>query len=212
MRSKLFILSLFVSFISLAQTSPLDTLYLMNGRIITSSVLDTNSVSVLITDPENPTKKISIDNESLFAVKYGKGNRFYYYQQDTIKNWYTQDEMWLFMQGERDARKGFKAKGSFLGGLAAGLAGGASGLAIGEAGAFFGPVLPLAFFTTVGIPKVRIKHNTVSNPEYLTHDVYILGYEREARAKRRRQSLLGGGIGVAIGYIAYFSLRSLVLK
>jgi hypothetical protein len=210
MRFKLFILSLFISFISYTQTSPLDTLYLMNGRTIASSVLDTNSASVQITDPENGTKKLTIENESLFAIKYGKGNLVYFYQEDTIKNWFTRDEMWLFMQGERDARKGFKARGAFWGGIAAGVAGGASGLAVGSAGAFFGPVLPIAFFTTVGIPKVWIRHSTVSNPEYLWHDAYILGYEREARAKRRRKSLFGGGIGVVIGYAAYFCLRGAI--
>ena len=175
----------------------------MNGKIITTSVLDTNSASVQVADPENSIKKITIDNESLFAIKYGKGNLVYYYQEDTIKNWFTRDEMWLFMQGERDARKGFKARGSFWGGLIAGVAGGASGLVVGSAGAFFGPVLPISFFTTVGIPKVWIRHSTVSNPNNLWHDAYILGYEREARAKRRRRSMIGGGIGLAIGYIAY---------
>ncbi len=207
MRFHFFILSLFISFISFSQTGSLDTLYLMNGRIIVSSVLDTNSASILINDPENTNKKISIENERLFAIKYGKGTLFYYYEQDSIKNWYTRDEMWLFMQGERDAKKGFKPWGSFFGGIVFGMAGGASGL-VADIGVFLGPVLPLAFFSTVGIPKVRIKHNTVSNPENLKHDVYILGYEREARAKRRRQSMLGGGIGIAVGYIAYFCLRS----
>jgi len=203
MRKQLAIFFFFISLVSLAQQKPADTLLLMNGRIIVSSVLDTNSVSVLITDPENANKKISFDNESLFAIKYGKGNLVYYYQEDTIKNWFTRDEMWLFMQGERDARKGFKARGAFWGGIVAGLGGGLSGLAIGDVGVFFGPVLPIAFFTTVGIPKIKIKHNTVSNIENLKQDAYILGYEREARAKRRRRSMIGGGIGLAIGYIAY---------
>ena len=210
MRYQTAILFLFISFFPFAQQKPVDTLLLMNGRIIVSSVLDTNDVAVIISDPKNVNKRINIDNESLFAIKYGNGGLNYYYQQDSIKNWYTRDEMWLFMQGERDAKKGFKPTGSLIGGILFGIAGGASGLAIDQAGVFFGPVLPLAFFTTVGIPKVRIKHNTVSNPENLKHDAYILGYEREARAKRRRQSMLGGGIGVAVGYIAYFCLRGFI--
>ncbi len=207
MRQQLTTLFLFISFISLAQQKQADTLLLMNGGIIISSVLDTNDVAVTISDPENASKKITIDNESLFAVKYSNGSLNYYYQQDSIKNWYTRDEMWLFMQGERDAKKGFKPTGALIGGILFGMAGGASGLGA-DIGVFLGPVLPLAFFSTVGIPKVRIKHSTVSNPDNLKHDVYILGYEREARAKRRRQSLLGGGIGVVAGYIAYFCLRS----
>lgn len=209
MRFYFFILSLFIYLFSFSQTVSLDTLYLMNGRIIISSVLDTNSASLVISDPENINKKISIENERVFAIKYGKGNLFYYYEQDSIKNWYTRDEMWLFMQGERDAKKGFKPQGSLIGGILFGMTGGASGLAA-DIGVFLGPILPLAFFSTVGIPKVRIKHSTVSNPDNLKQDAYILGYEREARAKRRRQSIVGGGIGVALGYIAYFCLRGAI--
>jgi|ERR1700756_1589141 len=194
----------------LAQRKKADTLYLMNGRIVVSPVIDTSFLAATFVDPEDSTKRTHIENDQLFAIKYNNGSVFYYYKQDTIANWYTRDEMWLFMQGERDARKGFKARGSFTGGLITGMIGGASGLAIGSLGAFFGPVVPLAFFTTVGIPKVRIKHKTVSNPNNLDYDAYILGYEREARTKRRRSSMIGGGIGVALGYIAYFSLRNVI--
>jgi hypothetical protein len=118
--------------------------------------------------------------------------------------------MWLYTQGERDAKKGFKPWGSLFGGMASGMVGGGSGLAIGSIGVFFGPILPIAFLSTVGIPKVRIKHNTVSNPNNLDYDAYILGYEREARTKRRRWAMLGGGIGAAVGYIAYFSLKNVL--
>src|SRR6185312_9252567 len=194
----------FLSNLVLAQKKRADTLYLMNGRILVSPVLDTSFLAATFVDPEDSTKRTHIENEQLFAIKYNNGDVFYYYKQDTITNWYSRDEMWLFTQGERDARKGFKPRGSFIGGIISGMAGGSSGLLVGSVGAFFGPVLPLAFFTTVGIPKVRIRHKTVSNINNLEYDAYLLGYEREARTKRRKASMIGGGIGVALGYIAYF--------
>jgi len=200
----------FLSNLVLAQKKRADTLYLMNGRILVSPVLDTSFLAATFVDPEDSTKRTHIENEQLFAIKYNNGDVFYYYKQDTITNWYSRDEMWLFTQGERDARKGFKPRGSFIGGIISGMAGGSSGLLVGSVGAFFGPVLPLAFFTTVGIPKVRIRHKTVSNINNLEYDAYLLGYEREARTKRRKASMIGGGIGVALGYIAYFSLRNLI--
>jgi len=193
-----------------AQQKKADTLYLMNGRIVVSPVLDTSFLAATFVDPEDSTKRTHIENDQLFAIKYSNGAVFYYYKQDTITNWYTRDEMWLFTQGERDARKGFKPWGSLTGGLISGMAGGASGLAIGSLGAFFGPIVPLAFLTTVGIPKVRIKHKTVSNINNLEYDAYLLGYEREARTKRRRYAMIGGSIGTALGYIAYFTLRNLI--
>ena len=185
-----------------AQRKPADSLFLMNGRIVVAPVLDTTLFAATIIDPEDSTKRAHIDNESLFAIKYHTGDLYYYYKQDTLQNFFSRDEMWLYMQGERDAKKGFKPWGSFYGTMAFGLVGGLSGT-------LFGPVAPAAFFLTVGIPKVRIRHNTVSNINYLEYDSYLLGYEREARAKRRRYSLIGGGIGVVAGYIAYFCLRSI---
>ncbi|MFI5140775.1 MAG: hypothetical protein ACHQII_00335 [Bacteroidia bacterium] len=199
-----------VSTMVFSQRKKADTLYLMNGRIVVSPVLDTSFLAATFVDPEDTTKRTHIENEQLFAIKYNNGDVFYYYKQDTITNWYSRDEMWLFTQGERDAKKGFKPWGSFTGGMISGVAGGASGLVVGTLGAFFGPILPIAFLTTVGIPKVRIRHNTVSNINNLEYDAYLLGYEREARTKRRRFAMVGGGIGTAVGYIVYFSLRNLI--
>lgn len=136
MTGRLTVLLFFVSFFSFSQKNDADTVYLMNGNIISAPVLDTGSVTTVVTDPKDSTKRITLDNESLFAIKYHTGNLFYYYQPDTIKNIFTRDEMWLFMQGERDAKKGFKPWGSFCGGIVTGLAGGASGLVFGPIGAF----------------------------------------------------------------------------
>jgi hypothetical protein len=57
-----------------------------------------------------------------------------------------------------------------------------------------------------GIPKVRIKHKTISNPNYIEHDAYILGYERVSRSRRRIKALIGGTIGLAAGYGLYFGI------
>jgi hypothetical protein len=102
--------------------------------------------------------------------------------------------MYYFMAGERDAKKGFKARGSLIGCMAAGFAGGLSGNLLG-------PILPFGYMGLCGITKVRIRHETISNPYYIDHDPYILGYERQARSKRRIQCLIGGGIGLVAGYL-----------
>ena len=57
-------------------------------------------------------------------------------------------------------------------------------------------------------PKVKIKHSTVSNIEYLKQDAYIMGYERVARKKRKFQSMIGGGIGLVVGLGTYGVLKS----
>lgn len=175
-----------------------DTLFLMNGKIHVSRVIDTLLGGVTIKDLKDTTKNFTVDNDDLFSVHYSTGEMYYYYNQDTaIGNEFTRDEMGYFMQGERDAKKGFKARGSLFGSMAAGFAGGLTGN-------FLGPILPFGYLGLCGVPKVRIKHETISNPYLIDHDPYILGYERQARGKRRIQALIGGGIGLVAGFATNF--------
>jgi len=173
-----------------------DSLFFLNGKIWVSTVIDTLLGGVTIKDIKDTNKRFTIDNDELFSIHYSTGKTHYYYSQDTaIGNEFTREEMYYFMQGERDAKKGFKARGSLVGSMAAGFIGGA-------AGSFLGPILPFTYLGLCGITKVRIKHETISNPDYIDHDPYILGYERQARSKRRIQCLIGGGIGLATGFAA----------
>lgn len=175
-----------------------DTIFLMNGNIVAEKVLDTLIGAVTIVNPEKPNEKLHYEYDEIFCVKYANGFIDYYYSQDTLKgNYFTREEMNYYMLGERDARKGFKARGSLIG---AGLLGAATG----GLGLFFAPVFPFGYMALSGIPKVRIKHSTISNPNYIDHDAYILGYERVSRSKRRIQAIIGGTVGLAVGYGVYF--------
>ena len=177
-----------------------DTILLMNGQLVVEKVVDTLIGAVTILDPENTTKKLHYTYDEVYAVYYGSGVKDFYYSQDTMRgNYFTRNEMEYYIYGERDARKGFKPRGALFGAGLAGLIGGASGF-------FFAPVLPYGYMALSGITKVRIKHKTISNPNYIEHDAYILGYERVARSKRRIQSLIGGTIGMAVGFGLYFAV------
>ncbi len=198
-RKLLFILSIqFTSFYAFSQAK--DTVLLMNGNLVVEHVIDTVIGAVTVMDPLKPGEKLHFEYDQIYCVKYGSGFTDYYYRQDSaLGNYFTREEMEYYIYGERDARKGFKARGSLIGS-------GAVGLVSGGLGIFFAPVFPIGYMGLSGITKVRIKHNTISNPNYIEHDGYILGYERVSRSKRRIQSLLGGAIGLAVGYGLYFSV------
>lgn len=177
-----------------------DTILLMNGNMVVEKVIDTLIGAVTIFDPQKPTEKLHYEYDEIYCVKYASGFKDYYYTQDTLKgNYFTREEMEYYMYGERDARKGFKARGALIG---SGLVGAASG----GLGLFFAPIFPFGYMGLSGITKVKIKHSTISNPNYIDHDAYILGYERVSRSKRRIQSLIGGTIGLAVGYGLYFGV------
>ena len=179
-----------------------DTIYLMNGHVIGEKVIDTLLGSVTIYNPKKHAESLSYELDQLYMVRFANGyKRFYYYQDTTINNWFTRDEMWMFMKGEVDARKGFKAKGAMIGGGIAGLIGGMTGT-------LWGPVAPMTFMALSGLPKIRIRYNTVSNPINIESDPYILGYERVARQKRKTKSLLGGAVGLVTGYLFYAAFHT----
>jgi hypothetical protein len=174
-----------------------DTIYLMNGQVVGSTVLDTSLGAVTIHHPEKLLQRIHYEFDQLYMVRYKNGYKRYYYVQDsTINNWFTREEMWMYMKGEVDARKGFKARGALIGSTAAGFLGGMTGT-------IWGPVAPYGFMALTGIPRVKISANTISDPRYVESDAYILGYERVARQKMKLKSLIGGSIGLVAGYCFY---------
>jgi hypothetical protein len=183
-----------------SQAQNKDTILLMNGNYVVEKVIDTLIGAVTIINPSNVAEKLHYEYDEIYCVKYSTGFTDYYYTQDTLKgNYFTRDEMLYYMYGERDARKGFKARGALIGA-------GVVGLVSGGLGLFFAPIFPYGYMGLSGITKVRIKHNTISNPLYIDQDAYILGYERVSRTRRRIQALIGGTIGLAAGYGLYFGI------
>ena len=174
-----------------------DTIILMNGNLIVEQVIDTLLGSVTARDSKHLKKKLHYEYDDVYGIFYSGGSKRYYYSQDTARYlWFSRDEMGYFVKGERDARKGFKANGAMIGG-------GIIGFVSGASGTFFAPLAPFGFMAITGITKIRIKHKTVSNPIYIDSDAYILGYERTARYKRKIKSILGGVVGLALGYTFY---------
>lgn len=191
------VLLFFLTCYAFPQAKVQDTIFLMNGHIIAKPVIDTTFTTVTIMNPKKHTKKIHYEQDQLYMVRFANGYKRYYYVQDpSIYNEFTRDEMWMFMKGEADARKGFKARGAFI-------TSGVIGLAAGVTGSFFAPLAPYGFMALSGITKIRIRHNTVSNPRYIESDAYILGYERVARQKRKTKALIGGTAGLILGYTFY---------
>jgi len=193
----LLFLILFLKQQTFSQSKAQDTIYLMNGLVIGEKILDTVLGAVTIIDPKKHEKKIHYEHNQLYMVRYADGyKRFYYSQDSTINNWFTRDEMWMYMKGETDAHKGFKAKGALITSGVLGVLGGLTGI-------FFAPVVPYGFMAFSGATKVRIRPETVSNPTYVESDAYLLGYERVARQKRKIKSIIGGSVGLIVGYSIY---------
>lgn len=175
----------------------LDTVYLMSGKTVEGVVKDTSNekLKILIPKSGGGYKADFIDQELIFSVKYKTGTETVFYKQDTLfGNYYTPNEVRFFLQGERDARTFFHCPGWIFGGFAVGFGGGYTGNAL-----FLG--VPFAYSAiSIGF-RVKIRPGSVSNPDYLRYDTYLMGYEKVARQKRMLRSLLSGAIGFTAGIV-----------
>jgi len=174
-----------------------DSVFLLNGHIILEEVVDTLDNEIVVRNPLRPFRTLEYDADQLFMVKYANGLERYYYSYDpSIGNWFTADEVRMFMRGERDARKHFVPKGSLIGG-------GISGLIAGATGSFWSPLVPYGYMAFSGITKVKIKESSIGDPAWKGNEAYTWGYERVARDKRKLHALISGTVGLALGYTVY---------
>jgi hypothetical protein len=182
-----------------AQETMKDTVYLMNGEIVTTTILDTSFYGVKILRPNSdPAKKreVIIEGERVFSYKINGVEKLVYFQDTTIGNEFSIEETRQFMVGERDAQKGFHSRLWPVGNVVLGAA------SAGIMNNILAFIPPFAYAAATLIPKVTIRHSTVSNMSYLRSDTYILGYERVARKRRTLQSFVGGVIGLGVGFAA----------
>lgn len=193
---------LFLIFISgnLFSQTFTDTIQMLNGSRILTSVIESNDSVTRCINPKKPSKTLLIDNDRIFSIKNTSGEKLIYYYDSIKGNDLTIDEMRYYIIGEQDAEKGYKPRGAIIGGILV-------GAGAGITGSFLAPVAPFAYTALLALPKIKIKKKTVSNPELLKQETYLMGYERVARKKRNLQSLIGGGAGLVAGLGAYGILK-----
>lgn len=188
-----------------------DTLYFMNGEIMTTRVLDTLPELIYCTHPKptkkHPDKKLLLEKERLFAIKYGNGGEKVLYFYDTLAgNFFTIPEMRDFVTGEQDALRSFKGRPEFWGGVGVGFASGAT-LPYFLGGTFWSYIPVFAYTGIILAPKVRVVG--IRDPKYKQSVPYLLGYERIARKKKIIGALKGGAIGLIAGFATYYTYSSI---
>jgi len=179
-----------------------DKIYMMNGGVFNVKITDTTKTQVTLDfDKNSKTKKIVIDKEDIFSIKYGNEKEIILYTQDSLseENYMTQQEMSDYVAGQRDAVKGYRSLGTTIGSFVVGAASGLTGGFILIP--LFSPIPPSIFVVAAGARWIKIKRKNVSEPRYLKSDTYVMGYDHAARGKRLQNALIGGGSGLAAGII-----------
>lgn len=191
---------------SLALQKQNDTILLTDGTIIIPVFIDTAGIDTTrgilkYSTKKHPDKIRRLDADEIFSIRNKQGETILY-QQDSAGNNYSVSDMRYFILGQQDARKSTKTyTAPFVANLL--LSAGA-----GLTRNFFSPLVPVVFTAILTIPKIKIRNEDVSDPEYLNNKAYVTGYKQEAYKKKRVQTILGGGIGLIVGMTTSFILKS----
>lgn len=177
-----------------------DTILFINGTTVVSTITDTANGLTTYVHPKKPQKSKTVDSDRIFSVT-NKGGERLVYKQDTLGNELTVEEMRYYIAGQKDARKAIKGRGGFWTNMA--VSAGA-----GITGSFLTPIVPFAVAGLLGLPHVKIKEGSVSDPENKNHDAYLMGYDHEGKRKRKVKALIGGGIGLFVGLGTSFILKA----
>jgi membrane-associated protease RseP (regulator of RpoE activity) len=195
----------FVSFIlllllSLSLSAQNDVLMLMNGRTEEGKVISIKDEVIKFEQARKGRTKVKdIEFYRVFSILYGDGRTQVLYVHDTlIGNDYTVEEMHMFILGEKDAQKYYKAPGATV---LAFLMAGTGGFFLAET--FLVVLVPFTTITLNTVPGVRVNPDHVVNAKYINEEPYRSGYKRVAKSKRIQNAVKGSIVGVLAGLSAY---------
>ena len=178
-----------------------DTVLLMNGEKVAGEVIDTiyHKIKVKYLKKNGKEKTILIDDDLVFSVFFKDGHEKIVYEQDTISgNYFGVEETRMFIRGEQDAEKYYHTPFGTISSVAVGFASGYFASV-----SFLAAIPPFVYSGILMAPRIRIKYKTVSTPEYLNYDTYVMGYEKVARRKKLFRSLIGGIGGLTAGIFTF---------
>jgi len=196
MRILLLVSNLICFVISSAKTQQ-QSILLMTGKIIDGTVTSEDSLYIYY-DFEKKSGKIKprkLDWERVFSYSDENMQEVVVYVMDTtIGNYFTEEEMRFYIQGEQDAWDGYKSNWTIWIGtpINAGF-----GYLLGAS-----PILiaaPFVYMVVASLPKYKMTSGSISDAALLMQPAYVLGYERTARTKRLFKSLMSGLIGAGLG-------------
>ncbi len=175
-----------------------DKINLMNGQILEGRVLGQSSLEIRyevkrgdrLIQREEPT-------EGVFSVTDSLGKEKVWYFMDTVfGNELSVPQMRWYLNGERDARKGYKPWGPMIGGFLIG-----AGTVIAMDLEVNSLIIPPAYAGLMAWPRVNVTRGSISDPAMEGDQYYAMGYSAVARPKRVIRSLISSALGVGVGLL-----------
>lgn len=175
-----------------------DKINLMNGQVLDGKVIGQSSLEIRYLVPKKSRLVERTEPTSgVFSVTDSLGHEKVWYFMDTIfGNDYSVAEMRWFINGERDARKGYKPWGPMIGGFALG-----AGLTMALDLEVNSLIIPPVYAGVMAWPRVYVTRGSISDPNMEGDPIYATGYSAVGRPKRVVHSLISTALGVASGLL-----------
>ncbi|MFN8351017.1 MAG: hypothetical protein U0U25_06095 [Flavobacteriales bacterium] len=201
MRTATFLTAIMLALFSAAQ----DKINLMNGQVLEGRVLGQSTLEIRyqVRKGERLIERTE-PTESVFSVTDSLGRERIWYFMDTVfGNELTIPQMRWYMEGERDARKGYKPLVPMLLGF---VAGAAPVLALDlEVNSL---LIPPVYAGLMAWPRVNVTRGSIRDPSMEGDPNYAMGYAAAGRPKRVLKCLASSFIGVGVG----LAIRQLIIN
>ncbi|MBK9422305.1 MAG: hypothetical protein IPN44_14830 [Flavobacteriales bacterium] len=173
-----------------------DRINLMNGQVLEGKVLGQSTLEIRYQVPKGARLiERTEPTEGVFSVTDSLGaERVWYFKDTLLGNDYSVPEMRLYINGERDARNGYRPVLPVLGGFLVG-----AGLTMGLGLEVNSLLLPPVYAGLMAWPRVYVTPGSITDPNMEGDPIYATGYSAVGRSKRVLHSLLSTAVGVAVG-------------
>ena len=188
---------LFAPLFTVAQQK--DKINLMNGVVLDGRVTSASTLSInyQFVKKSGKVKLTELPTDRVFSVFDSTGKEtVWYYQDMMLGNDLSVDEMRWFINGQRDARAGYKSPWATWGGFALG-----AGLVIGLDLEVNSLLIPPLWTGLAALPRVNVTPGSISDPAMEGNEYYAFGYASVGRSKRVLRGLVGSFVGVAVGLL-----------
>lgn len=193
-------LVLFALIISSLAIKAQEEILLLNGKQFSGHAIDTTGLKIIFekTKSNNKLKTKSFYRDEVFSITYDEEEKVFFYPDLFFDDEYTVDNTRMLVNGRRDARYKYKTKWVIPTGIVVGAAS-----AILMKGSVFSLLVPIVYTGIVQIPIVKVQEKSIASNAFIGNEFYKEGYNREARSKRTKQSLIWSFSGVLAGLLVY---------
>ena len=177
--------------------------FLMNGTMVENALWEEKDGLIYIYDQKKnilgkeKTTAFELTKSEVYSVSNGRKEQILYYQDTMLGDYYTPEEMRMYLAGAGDARKNYNARHISAIGFALC---GAVGYLVGD-GLLVLIVPPITYAAIQYVGKIKIKEKYMSDRNFKYNDLYAEGFEPPARSRKMIRGALSGLAGSVTGVL-----------